>query len=282
MTKYFTSKTTYTRAEWRVIIQPSLNGATNMAIDEAIATHVGQGDAPPTLRFYAWQPGTLSLGRGQPAADVDRDRLAEHGWGIVRRITGGRSILHSDELTYSISAPDTEPRVSGGVVTSYRRLSAGLLAGVTRLGGEVSAREADQSARRFKGPVCFEVPSDYEITADGRKLIGSAQTRKAGYVLQHGTLPLTGDITRIVDVLRFDDEQARESARTRVRRRAITLHEALGVRISMVRAVGQMMAGFAEALNLELAEGQLTPSEQALADDLRASKYATEAWTNHL
>ncbi|MGF1506326.1 MAG: biotin/lipoate A/B protein ligase family protein [Anaerolineae bacterium] len=272
---------TYPQATWRVIIHPAASGAMNMAIDEAIAMHVAQEHSPPTLRFYAWDPPCLSLGYSQRASEADFDRIHERGWHIVRRITGGRAILHTDEVTYSVALRPDDPRGAGSIVESYRRLSAGLLAGFERLGASVGSERADSAARRFKGPVCFEMPSDYEITAYGRKLVGSAQTRRDGMLLQHGALPLTGDVSRIVDALSFPDEEARETARRRTLERAITLQEAVGVRQSMARTVGQLMAGFAEALNLILEEGQLSEAEQAAAEDLYHTKYTTEEWLHH-
>lgn len=250
-----------------------------MAIDEAIATEVGAGRVPPTLRFYAWEPACLSLGYAQPIADVNLPRLRERGWDIVRRLTGGRAILHVDELTYSVAAPMDEPRVAGGVVESYRHLSAGLLAGLNRLGTAAQADRAAGEVHGFKGPVCFEVPSDYEITVKGRKLLGSAQTRRSDAVLQHGALPLRGDLARICDALVFPSEAARDDARQRVHARAITLEEALGHGAGMARVVGAIMAGFCEALNLTLEEAALTPEEQSNAEMLRAEKYSSDDWT---
>ena len=98
-----------------------------MAVDEAILRAVAAGLAPPTLRLYAWEPATLSLGRAQRAAEVDLKAIATAGFGLVRRPTGGKAILHVDELTYSVVAPRDEPRVAGPLIESYRRLSAGLL-----------------------------------------------------------------------------------------------------------------------------------------------------------
>lgn len=272
----------YPPTAWRVITHAAADGPANMAIDEAIAEAVREGRVPPTLRFYAWQPACLSLGYAQPAVDVDFERLRASGWNAVRRLTGGRAILHIDELTYSVAAPADEPRVSGGVIESYRRLSRGLTAGLAALGAAVEADQAaDSAAHRFKGPVCFEVPSDYEITVDGRKLIGSAQTRRGGgeVVLQHGALPLSGDVSRICDVLTFDSEEARQAARERVLRRAITLEEALGQRIDFASAADAITEGFAGALNLTLEPGELTDTERAQAEALCAEKYAAPAWT---
>lgn len=278
------SSQSYSHATWRVILHPALDGSTNMAIDEALAEAVRDGLAPPTLRFYDWNPATLSLGYAQPAADVDTERLGARGWGLVRRLTGGRAILHVDELTYSVTVPAADPRVTGGVVESYRRLSRGLMAGLVRLGAAVESSPANGDAHGFKGPVCFEVPSDYEITVGGKKLIGSAQTRRGGgeVVLQHGALPLYGDVARICEALAFPDDAAREAARVRVRERAATLEEALGRAVSFAEAAQAMTDGFAEALNVTLVPGDLSTAEQARAEALREEKYAAEAWTGKL
>lgn len=269
----------YPLATWRLIIHPPADGAHNMAVDQAISECVAAGDVPPTLRFYTWEPPCLSLGQAQPYADLDPDRLAARGWDVVRRLTGGRAILHADELTYSVAVPLDDPRVTGGVVESYRRLSRGLMQGIEHLGAVVAAEKAAQGTRGFKGPVCFEVPSDYEIMVEGRKLIGSAQTRREGIVMQHGALPLDGNLTRIVDALVFDDNIDREVARARVVERAITLEEALDHRPSFEQVVAALTAGFASALNLSFEVGQLTAEEFIRADILRAERYASDGWT---
>jgi lipoate-protein ligase A len=147
-----------------------------------------------------------------PAAGVD----------VVRRPTGGRAILHTDELTYSVIAPDTEPRVAGTIVESYKRLSEGLLNGLLLMGVPTRQVEQPDDHDRDQGPVCFEVPSNYEIVFDGKKLVGSAQMRKAGVVLQHGTIPLHGDIARISLYL------AQHPDPNRVRNRATTVEAAIG------------------------------------------------------
>ncbi|MGD8244751.1 MAG: biotin/lipoate A/B protein ligase family protein [Anaerolineae bacterium] len=244
-----------------------------MSIDEAILRAVASGDAPPTLRFYAWDPPCLSLGRGQPVADVDRWAVQAAGYDLVRRPTGGRAILHIDELTYSVIAPEEEPRVAGGVVASYRRLSAGLVRGLERLG--VADIVADQRLenRDHEGPVCFEMPSDYEITVGGRKLVGSAQMRSQGVVLQHGALPLFGDIARICPLLASHPDSER------VRARAVAVDEVLGRAVPWDEAAEALAAGFAEALSLALEPGPLGAEVWAEARALRREKYATAEWT---
>jgi lipoate-protein ligase A len=282
-------------AIWRLLHTPPLDGAANMAVDEAILNAVAEGAAPPTLRFFAWVPPCLSLGYAQPVSDADAERLAARGWGLVRRPTGGRAILHTDELTYSVIAPMGEPRVLGGVVESYRQLADGLLRGLALIGlsanadrkrreegGGGSPSPSSHLPPQSQNPVCFEVPSDYEITADGKKLLGSAQVRKRGVVLQHGTLPLAGDLGRICDGLRFESEAERERVRVRVLQRATTMESVLGRAVGWDEAAEAMQRGFAEALNLRLVIGELSAAERADAERLRVEKYAAEAWNARL
>src|SRR3990170_784055 len=251
---------------WRLLISPPAMGRRNMAIDEAILEAVAAAMAPPPLRLYAWAPGCLSLGHAQPIDVVDEAGLVVEGWELVRRPTGGRALLHTDELTYSIAAPDSLPGLAGGVLPSYRTLSRGLLAGLERLGLHPDAPAltvVGQSDRL--NPVCFEVPSAYEITAGGKKLVGSAQLRRRGAVLQHGSLPLTGDITRVVRGLRYPDDEARRQAAARLRRHATTLEEQLGRRVSFDESAGALAEGFAEALGWSISTGPLTPGEQSIS-----------------
>jgi len=268
----------YPAAIWRLLKTAPADGATNMAIDEAVLLSVQAGKSPPTLRFFAWEPVCLSLGYSQSSADADRARMATLGYEIVRRATGGQAILHTDELTYSVSAPLSEPRMSGGIVESYRRLSAGLLAGLEQLGMHVRNDQGTPAAQ-LDGPVCFEMPSKYEITVNDKKLIGSAQVRKRAVALQHGTLPLEGDIARICDALAFPNEAMRAAARARVRSRATTITEALGRPIHWEVAAHALAEGFARALNISYERNGLTIEEEQEVERLRVEKYGNEAWT---
>jgi lipoate-protein ligase A len=268
-------------ARWRLIRHPPDSGAWNMAVDEAILEAVGQGAVPPTLRLYAWRPPCLSLGYAQAVTDVDHQALAARGWQLVRRPTGGRAILHTDELTYSVIGPLDELRLAGGVLESYQRLSRALLAALHQLGIAAAAQES-RAAQDLANPVCFEVPSNYEITLDGKKLIGSAQARRQGGVLQHGSLPLQGDLARITQVLRFTDETARAVAATRLLERAATAEAALGYPLAWESAAQAFAAAFARQLHLEWMPGELTQPEQARAEELAREKYAHPGWTERV
>jgi lipoate-protein ligase A len=266
---------------WRLLITPPARGAWNMAVDQAILEHIGHNASSPTLRLYAWTPACLSLGHAQPFADVDMPRLKERGWEVVRRVTGGRAILHTDELTYSVIAPFDEPRVAGSVLESYNRLAQALLLAVQRLNVPVEMKEAVGHASNVKtpNPVCFEVPSTYEITVDGKKLVGSAQARKKEGVLQHGSLPLTGDLTRICEALIFESESARAEASTRLLERATTVESALGGAVSWETAAQAFIHAFEAQLGLSLKSGELSESESKRAEELVHEKYDHPSWT---
>jgi lipoate-protein ligase A len=256
-----------------------------MAIDEAILRGVAERTSPPTLRLYGWSPPALTLGRGQPVADADVDALARAGITLMRRMTGGTAVLNRDELTYMAAATSAEPRFSGNIAESYRGISAALLLALERLGltlaeamgrGEAGNADNPRTGSRPRSPVCFEIPSDYEVTVGGRKLVGSSQMRVRGGVLQHGSLPLWGDMGAISRFLVAQPDP------DRIRSLALTLADALNRRVSWQQAAQALVAGFSEGLNLILVPGPLTGSERALTERLVAEKYGNEDWTARL
>ncbi len=257
-------------------------GAWNMAVDEAILEHVGRGDALPTLRLYAWDPACLSLGHAQPHADVDVRRLQERGWEVVRRPTGGRAILHTDELTYSVIASAREQLVEGSVLESYNRLSGALLQAVRTLGLDAEMNVSGQTAHDLPNPICFEVPSAYEITVGGKKLIGSAQARRKAGVLQHGSLPLKGDLARIVEALVFPDDVARRDAARRLMARATTAESVLGHPVTWEEAAAAFVNAFETELGLCFQGRPISESEEQRAGALVREKYEHPAWTRRV
>jgi lipoate-protein ligase A len=274
-----------------------------MAVDESILEHIHRGESQPTLRLYSWNPPCLSLGHAQSFKDVDLARLKANGWEIVRRMTGGRAILHTDELTYSVTGSAEEPVLAGGILGSYNRLAQALMFAMRELGLPVEMKEEAKASQASSGgsvnPVCFEVPSTYEITVNGKKLIGSAQARNKKGVLQHGSLPLTGDLTRICQALVFKDEAARDHAAQRLLARATTVESVLNDesvrpersrRTTMVdasttlsvdweTAAQAFVHGFEAQLGIHFERGELSQSESERADELVREKYAHPSWT---
>jgi lipoate-protein ligase A len=274
-------------AAWRLIIdEEPRSGPANMALDQAIAESCAAGDSPSTIRFYRWNPPAVSLGRHQPLTDVDLNAIDLLGYEVVRRPTGGRAILHIDELTYSVTAAADEPRVRGGVMDAYLRLSNALLSGLQRLGlGAVDKAAGNVRTGPDVSAACFEVPSAYEITSNGRKLMGSAQSRRAGYVLQHGSLPLTGDITRLIDVLALPPDEA-GALRVELGKRACTLAQALDVddddgRVAFETVASKIVDGFGAELQLSFERAQPISSEVRRAALLIREQFASPQWTNN-
>jgi lipoate-protein ligase A len=269
----------YPSAEWRLITSPPGSGAWNMAVDDVLLNAVSVGQSLPILRLYAWDPPCLSLGYAQPSSDVDLKALEQQRWDIVRRPTGGRAILHTDELTYAVIAPERDPIVAGGVLESYRRLSTALLAALHKLNAPAATEERVSGSVQDQGPVCFEVPSSYEITVNGMKLIGSAQVRRRGGVLQHGSLPIEGDLTRITRTLSVPDEITEAEATNRLKQRATTLEDALGRIIPWDKVARAFRSAFRGELNLTFRDSALNPQERAEAQKLVETRYGNEEWT---
>jgi lipoate-protein ligase A len=185
------------RREWRLVVTEPAPGAWNMAVDEALMESVRAG-AAPALRFYRWSPPCLSLGRNQPATGAyDRDRLHALGVHLVRRPTGGRAVLHDAELTYAVIAADRE---LGTVRQAYHSINRALAAGLARLGAGVSIHPGVGATAPVPSTApCFAEPVAGEVMAGGRKLVGSAQVRMNGVLLQHGSIHFR--TTRLADAL---------------------------------------------------------------------------------
>lgn len=158
-----------------------------MAVDAALVDSVRERGTP-ALRFYGWVPACLSLGRNQPAAGhYDEALLADAGIEIVRRPTGGRAVLHDRELTYSVVIPD---RLFDSPRTAYATINRALANGLARLGVAARSSPADGPVARPSLVPCFVEPAPGELLVDDRKIVGSAQVRIGGVILQHGSIML--------------------------------------------------------------------------------------------
>jgi lipoate-protein ligase A len=215
-----------------------------MALDEALLESHRQGLAPPALRLYAWARPTVSLGYAQRVEPDQLDTWHAAGADVVRRPTGGRAVVHAGDLTYSLVTSGLPP----GVAASYRRIAAALGVGLARLGAPVSL--AAGAAPPGRGPACFAAATQADMCLDGRKLVGSAQVRRHGAVLQHGSLYLAR--TPWLDMLPGQSALA-------------TLPEVLGRPVSAEEVGTALAAGLSEALDVELTPGAPTPWELAQA-----------------
>jgi len=268
-------------SEWRIIISDPLPGAINMAVDSAILSAIGRNEVLPTLRLYRWDPPCLSLGYSQPYSDIDLQNLKIKGWDVVRRPTGGRAILHTDELTYAVIGPRTEPRLEGGLLQSYRRLSVALADSLSLLGLPIEVHSGNNPSANNQA-ICFENPSDFEITVDGKKIIGSAQARKKEGILQHGTLPLQGNLGRITEVLHYGSAELQLQAADILLGKALTVEKVLGRQVSWEQAANAFQSGFQKTLNLKFIPGELTAAETSDVEKLVRNKYGNPSWTQQV
>ncbi len=263
---------------WRLLFDGAADGFTNMAVDEAILEAHIAGQAPPTVRLYRWQPACLSIGYFQRAAkEVDEEGCRRLGVDWVRRPTGGRAILHDVELTYSVVAGEGEAAVEGGVLESYRKISAGLVAGLRLLGAPAEMAPEMARGAGLGSAACFDAPSAYEVTIHGRKVIGSAQVRRGGALLQHGAILLEVDIARQVGVLRPPPGVTQAQLGELLAPRLISLGEALGRPVAPDELAAALRAGFEAAWGRPLREGDLTEGERQRVGALR-EKYRSDAW----
>ncbi|MDQ6466077.1 lipoate--protein ligase family protein [Exiguobacterium acetylicum] len=269
--------------EWQVLTTPAMEPAMNMAIDEALIQFVGRGEIAPTLRFYSWEPRGLSIGHFQRATrDIDRKRIAELGIPIVRRMTGGRAVLHADELTYSIVIPEDTEGLPRTVIESYRMLTEGIRKGYHHLGIPVEfsvplTEEEKEELRKPKSAVCFDAASYYELAVGKRKVAGSAQVRHQGVVLQHGSVPLSVDEGELFDCFLYDDELTRERMKARFSGKAVALNELAGRAVAFDEVRGAFTKGFEEALDLSFVPLTFT-SEQWQEIERLAEKYRSDEW----
>lgn len=250
---------------WRLLDEGPQEAAWNMAVDKALLLRF-PSEGRPTLRLYAWERPTLSLGYFQPSADVDADACRARGIAIVRRPTGGRAVLHSGEVTYSLVAPLT--LFPPGVAAAYRRISAALIAALATLGLQARLVRVHRAGR---SAACFEAPALAELTVADKKVIGSAQTRTRAALLQHGSVPLRFDLENLAAALRLSPRERRL-----LRRRAAGLAELVpGLDASRLRAA--LVEGFARAFDARLRPGSLSPAERELAARLARETFAD--WT---
>jgi lipoate-protein ligase A len=243
-----------TTTAWRFLDSGWAGGARQMAIDDALLTLCGQGHSPPTLRLFGFRPPCLSLGRFQP---IPLETRRQAGLEIVRRPTGGRAVLHRGDICYSVIAPAAHPLVAGSILQSYAKIARALAEAMAVLGLPPLQEAAAQ------GPLpaaewCFEALAPHELALDGAKLVGSAQLRRDGVLLQQGSIRL-----------------ARPAGQPS---EPTSLQEALGRRVSRREMAAALVEGFSRAWSVQFRRGCLTAEEKQLAQRLEREKYANPAW----
>lgn len=279
---------------WRLILDPPSGGAENMAVDEAIlrtmeaTVDIGSefgSDQMPTLRLYSWKEPTLSIGYMQDAGPfIDPPSNGER-LPLVRRITGGRAVLHDMEITYSIVCPALHPLFVSGIGEAYRLVSTAI-AGALEEFGVPASFERGAGASKEKGPgagragdkdACFLTTSRYEVVAEGdtgisKKIAGSSQRRFKGAFLQHGSILLGLDRTLTKRV--FGSEAAEKIA---------CVGDFTDLKPDGVDHIkGAFIEGLAIALDAEFFVSKLSAPEYCLMKDLMADKYSSAQWNERV
>ncbi len=232
---------------WRFIDSGANIGAYNMAMDEELLARAQAGERVPVLRFYAWAPPAVSIGRFQKMEEaVNAGACKQRGIDIVRRITGGRAVLHNNELTYSIIARTDDLFFPKNVLGTYKLIAAGLLQGLRNLGlpAEMVSRSNRHAAlvkKDARDPACFSSPSWYEILSHGKKIIGSAQRRLSNAFLQHGSILMDYDAALEAEII---PGGGRGDVVTSIK-------QELGREITLEEVKRAFVKGFSEALAID-------------------------------
>ncbi len=263
---------------WRILPFQKAGAVENMAVDEAVFRASIRKKAPSTLRFYGWRIPALSIGYFQDyEKEVDGEACRRFGVDIVRRPTGGKAVLHEQELTYAVIAGADSPLFAPDILKTYRVISNCIAKGLAEVGiraeMEADGRPAPDGMLRSS---CFSSPSRYELLVDGRKICGSAQMRSHGVFLQHGSLLMAFDPLRTCAVMLSRRNSERDAD---LLRNAVTsVGEQAGPAVDEERLCRVIREGFEKTLGIRFREGPLTPEEEGLKGELMTKKYGSEGW----
>ena len=271
--------------QWRLILPSRLDGPTNMAIDEALLTSIGEKNQPPTLRFYEWDSVWVSLGSSQTSADIAEGALGRQGWRLSRRPSGGMAVVHRGQLGYALILPADDQRWHGDLATSYERLSRPFVDGLRHIGVTVHlASPAEKVQFSLDAPIlsarsCFGALGPYEVVANGKKIVGNSQVRRRNANLQHGVIQLRGNQSTLADLVASQDEREIAALRDYLDRRVGSLEDLAGHAIGPDEVVHAVAHTMSEAFAVSFAVGELAPLERELAETLVREKYGQDTWT---
>ncbi|MCT1925924.1 lipoate--protein ligase family protein [Staphylococcus pasteuri] len=269
---------------WNFINTGSKDPYYNMAMDEALLNFVSRGQIDPVIRFYTWNPATLSIGYFQRLKkEIDIEKVKEKGYELVRRQTGGRGVLHDKELTYSVIVPESHPKMPTTVTEAYRVISQGLLEGFKNLGFETyfavpRSKEEREKLKQPRSSVCFDAPSWYELVVEGRKIAGSAQTRQKGVILQHGSILQDIDVDELFDLFIFKHDRLKNKMKEAFVDKAVAINDISEKHITLNEMEDAFKEGFKEGLQIEFKPLTLTDEQMNEVKELE-EKFRSDEWT---
>ena len=253
---------------WRFIDTGRLTAPCNMALDEAIATAIKRSNSPPTVRLYGWDRPSVSIGYFQKTRDIDIDYCLSKDIPIVRRPTGGRAILHDDEITYSFSIRKNSGVFSKGLLDSYKKISKAFALALSKI-GLASTVKLQREPHRIRSPLCFQSTSYGEITINSKKVIGSAQRRWSDVLLQQGSIPLILDEREIAKVFRLESSGAGKQ---------FTGLKNILSDLSIENFKNAIRISFEETFNIRLVSSCPSQEEVFLMGELEIRKYRSHQW----
>jgi lipoate-protein ligase A len=277
--------------QWRFIFTGANDAFFNMALDEALLLSCQKGISPPVLRLYLWEPPAVSMGYFQSAEKaVDFRKCKDKGIYVVRRITGGRAVLHEDEITYSVCASsDDFPHLGENTIQTYQKLSMALLESLRVLGinGKWVKPSKSTKPRSFyltSSKPCFMSNSRYEITVEGKKLIGSAQRRfsyrsdqhKKDSFIQHGSI-LTGKGKHSLAEL-LPEEDSAERVKQNLEEKSTDIEKILERRVKTDEIISALKMGFEKVFACGMEDSVVSDEELKIAQSLKEKKYLSEGW----
>ena len=271
---------------WRFVDSGKARGAFNMAADETLAEGLRDGAGKPVLRIFGWNPPAVSLGYNQLLhREVDVEKCRRAGIDVVRRPTGGRAVLHWEELTYSVICPEDDANLGGPIDLTCRIVGECLVLGLQLFGVDATLAMAGPGRNaprpRSAAAPCFSSTSRWEVTCQSRKLIGSAQRRIRGVILQHGSLLLGAQHRMLVDLLPALAGPVRAQWTRRLEEGSIHLGACTPRRVD-ASALGACLAeGFCRHLKVEMQPETLNLPERQRAEELVAEKYGDREWTSN-
>ncbi|QNG61252.1 lipoate--protein ligase family protein [Bacillus sp. PAMC26568] len=273
-----------TKEIWRFIDSGNCSPSFNMALDEALLDWNSEGIIPPTIRFYGWNPATLSVGYFQKVEkEINLEAVEKYGLGFVRRPTGGRGVLHDQELTYSVIVSEEHPDMPKTVTEAYRVISEGVLQGFRELGLDAyfavpKTEEERQGLKNPRSAVCFDAPSWYELVVEGRKVAGSAQTRQKGVILQHGSILLDLEEEKLFNLFKYPSERVKERMQKNFKNKAVAVNALRATPVTIAEAKEAFKKGFEKGLDITLESYTLSDKEKAYVEKIAREKYSTEEW----
>lgn len=267
--------------KWRVLRNKTYSGAMNMAIDEAIMISYKEGRCNPTLRFYTWEPACLTIGYFQKLEkEIDLEKCNSLGIDYVRRATGGRAVLHEDELTYSIIVGEDNQLIDRSINESYKFISQGIVKGLEIEGIEVDELSKGERITREKlSAACFNTHASYEITINNKKVVGSAQHRHDGVILQHGSIVIDFDVDKLFEIIKTKTPELKERVKRFTSSKASGIEIETGKDIDINSLEASIIQGFEYVFGVQFEEDELSEYELDLASKLY-EKYRDKEYTS--